>query len=183
MAAKAFFQRRKRKRSKDIRSYVTVLPREEEGKISKKKAKSVTEDAESNYVSALTLSKGVRRKRDMKDILDFVQDPDSKHHQERESLDKINNSKEQGTSQTTSNTKSETPSDENKAPAPLSSLPHETFLTAAAQSNEATSSSLVCDTDDSPVILRESELLSEESLLALLYCNTQQLIEQSTVHD
>uniref|UniRef100_A0A1X7VQY6 Uncharacterized protein n=1 Tax=Amphimedon queenslandica TaxID=400682 RepID=A0A1X7VQY6_AMPQE len=185
MAAKAFFHRRKRKRSKDIRSYVTVLPREEEGKISKKKTKSAPEDSESSYVSALTLSKGVRRKRDMKDVLDFVQDPHSNQPQERQSLEEINKSKEQSTPQITSNAKSEAPSDENKAPPAQSSslLPLlEPPPTAAGQSSEATSS-LACDQDDSPVILRESEILSEESLLALLYCDTQKLIEQSTLHD
>lgn len=190
MAAKAFLHRRKRKRSKDIRSYVTVLPREEEGKISKKKTKSGPEDAESNYVSALTLSKGVRRKRDMKDVLDFVQDPDSNHPHEGQSLEEINKPKEQATPQTTSNAKSDAPSldenralsDENKAPAPPAQSSIEPPPTAAGQSSEA-SSSLICDQDDSPVVLRESELMSEESLLALLYCDTQQLIEQSTLHE
>ena len=67
MAAGVYIHRKtekKRKRREDIRRYIGVLPKV---KKNDRQAKEEEEDKKCSYISALSLSTGVRRKREIKD--------------------------------------------------------------------------------------------------------------------
>lgn len=155
------WKKRKRKRNAqgDIRSYMSRETLKEINKSKTKKLKSSVEDDRldsikgSSYVPALSLSTGVRQKRHHKDVLQS-NDP---------------------TANKDSNDTQPILCDLKRTSSSSYSLPHQSPQTSPSRDKQE----LDYYSDDlSPVIVTESQQLSEESLLAVLNCNTQQFIAQ-----
>ena len=173
MAAGVYIHRKtekKRKRRKDIRRYISVLPKEKKFQRNDRQAKEEEEDKKCSYISALSLSTGVRRKREIKDEEDPTESLMSLKDKTSQNIAQLQNPPAKTIIESENTIKKPaTEKSPNSPPSPTVDATLESSCTDKENDNFQ---------DDSPVILSESELLSQETLLALLHCNTQQMLEQ-----
>lgn len=157
MAGQQFLSRRKRKRSQeDIRQYMTVTPSKILAKNSKKTKKKLLCESDTNassYVPASSLSTGIRRKQ---------------HQLIRGGEDKVLLFPAEHYSNNNNDNSS----------IPITSVSPDHAPSPSQSRDNHVKSSLNCSTESSPLMMTDSDQLSEESLLALLNYNTEQFLAE-----